>query len=369
VPVAVETVGRAAVRRTLVLAGSIRPESQVRIFSKVAGRIEELKADTCDQVKTGQVLARIDSDLQAAGLKQAQAARAVAQVVLADAERDWKRAEELFRQAVVNEQVRDKARAGRDLAERGLAQAEAAVLAAQVGLDETTIRATIDGTVTHRYFDKGDFVSPGQPLFAIQDLRTVKVLASVPQADLLRLVPGASRARVTVEGAGEGLEALVSKVEPALDPATLSAPIEIRVENRRRQAPAAAPANACAASWLLFSGMSARVELIIEGRADAPVLPLEAIRNDGRKDFVFVLDPAGATVQRLDVKLGKLGAGDGEMVRLVEFLEPADLVGRQVVTRGVSRVTDGSPVQVTGGAGPPPAAAAATDRPEGGQPR
>ena len=490
VPVKVQAVGRATLKRTMVLFGSVQPESQVRLFSKVAGRIEELTADTCDEVKKGQAVARIDRDLLAAGLKQAEAARQVAaadiksaQTALDDAERDAKRAEDLFKQGAFNEQLRDKARTtleiarnNREMAASRLVQAEAAVTTARVGFDEAEIRATIDGTVTHRALDKGDFVNPGQWLFTVQDLRTVRVLASVPQADLPMLVPGVSRARVAVEGVEGTFEAVVSKIEPALDPATLSAPIELRVENRRRAPPAGSAAqNVRARSWVLASGMGARIELDIEEHQDAAALPLEAVRNDGHKDFVFTPDlrkielevacqlPAGADpygaaglrafvatkegaelqavvlgvseprdvlqeqvpagqknkpakgqlvtlkvseprslrgryalsldselqvslsnsankplelaraglgperagaapykplnwrVRRQDVKLGKLGANIGEMARLVELLEPRDLVGRQVVVQGVTRLTDGSRVLIgeVPGAGAP----------------
>ncbi|HOX07021.1 MAG TPA: efflux RND transporter periplasmic adaptor subunit [Planctomycetota bacterium] len=355
VPVAVETVGRAEVRRTLILSGSVRPQSQVRIFTKIAGRIEELGADTCDEVVKDKVVAVLDRKLLDAQFKQARAALALAEVSLADASRDWTRAEGLFKQGAINEQARDKALAARDLAAAQQAQAEAAVAGAQAGLDETRIAATLTGTVTSRGFDQGDFVSPGQPLFTVQDLRTVKVLASVPQADLPLLVPGQTRARVTVEGVdGAFDDALVAKVEPALDPATLSAPIELSVRNRRRAMPAGASAGGrtCTPPWVLVSGMSARIELVIEERKDAPVLPLSAVRNDGKRDFVFVVTDAGAA-ERKDVRLGKLGAPRGELGWLVELREPQDLVGRKVVTEGVTRLTDGSRVQVTAGeAGP-----------------
>lgn len=355
VPVTVETVGRATVKRTLLLSGSIQPQSQVRLFTKVPGRIEKLSVDSCDEVRKDQVVARIDREVLAAGLRQAEAARTVAQVSLADAERDWKRAEKLFKDGVFNEQVLDKARLARELSASQLAQAEAAVAAAKAGLDETDIRATIDGTVTARFMDQGDFISSGQPLLTVQDLRTVKVLASVPQADVALISPGASRARVTVEGVAGSFEAVVAKLEPALDPATLSAPIELRVENRRRSAdgaspPAggtAAPAD-CADRWMLVSGMSARVELDIETHPNALVIPIEAVRNDGKRDFVFVTSDAGpkTTATRVDVKLGRMGAPRGELGWLVELLGPADLAGMRVVTEGVTRLTDGSRVQI-----------------------
>jgi RND family efflux transporter MFP subunit len=501
VPVTVETVGRAAVKRTLVLSGSVQPQSQVRLFTKIAGRIEELGADTCDEVSEkdvagSRVLVSLDHKLLDAQLKQAEAAEKLAAVALADAKRDVERAEDLFKTGAVNQQARDKALAARDLAAAQLAQAQAAVAAARVTLDEIRILATIPGTVTHRFLDKGDFVNPGQPLFTIQDLRTVKVLASVPQADLPMLVPGQSRARVSVEGVEGVFDALVTKVEPALDQATLSAPIELRVQNRRRAAPAGVSADgkACVPPWVLASGMSARIELAIEERKDAPVLPLDAVRNDGKKDFVFVMagapevadgkfkgtcaielpgsekpytaeglmaaviadgtgEPtviarwdrsqnvacsvrkgaeflearvlsvskpmpladrskanasvrygqlvtvevtipasqsgrftkefcpplivgindssskilklareglgpegvgagpfagAGALAKRVDVRLGKLGASRGELGWLVELIEPRDLVGREVVTEGVTRLTDGSKIQVVG---------------------
>ena len=235
VTVSVQTVGRAPVRRTLLLAGRVMPESQVQLVSKVAGRIEELAVDSGDEVRRGQAVARVDRELLAAGRKQAEAGAEVAaaelraaDVALEDARADWKRARELFDGGAINEQARDKAKAAldaagarRELAASRVVQARAAADAARVSLEEAELRSTIDGTVTRRYLDRGDFLNPGQPLLTVQDLRTVKVTAAVTQADLPLLTPGVSRARLTVDGLEEAFEALVTKVEPTLEHALI----------------------------------------------------------------------------------------------------------------------------------------------------
>lgn len=356
VPVTLARIGRATLTRRVALSGQVRPESRVQLVSRASGRLEALSAEVCDQVRKGQVLARLDQELPAAQLRQAEAGRAVAaadlkvaEVALADARRDRERAETLFKSGAIDEQSRDKARAAletaearRELAASRLAQAHAAETAARVNLDETEIRATIDGTVTRRFLDRGDFAAPGQPLFELQDLRTLKVAAAVTQADALLLVPGATRARLTVEGVGEVFDAAVSKVEPTLNPATMSIGIELGVGNLPRPGPAAGGAGAAARRappWLLLAGMNARIELDLETHPDAPAVPAEALRSDGRGDFIFVPDAARRTVRRLEVTRG-ISSGD-----LVELVRPAGLAGQWVVVGGAGRVTDGARVQ------------------------
>jgi len=352
VPVTVRVVSRSTLKRELILAGTVRPRSRVNLCSKLAGRIEEMTVEICDRVEKGQVVARLDRRTLEAQVNQARAAVGVAgadvkraSVALADAGREHKRVESLFKEGAANEQSRDKARTAREaaaavleLARNQRTRAQAALAAARAGLDETVIRATIGGTVSRRHLDQGDFAGPGQPLLTVLDLSSVKVTGAVTQGDLPLLQPGRTRVRIQVQGVARPFDATVTRIEPSVDPATLTARVEIDLANRRH--PAAAGARAGASPWVLSAGMHARVKLELESRDNVPVLPRDAVRNDGRKDFVFVVPAVGERVQRADVKLG-LHSGT-----LVEIVEPKDLVGKRVVVKGATRISDGSMIEV-----------------------
>ena len=220
---------------------------EVNINTKIPGRVTELLVKEGDVVKKGQLLARIDNrDLiakaqqaqagiealqaqlaQASGattlqdrtviesLKSAQAQLSKAESDLTLSEKDYNRFKELYATGAISQQVLDSYQTKYQVSQSSYTQAQAALSAAQaslmqtqinqsnemaiqgkvaqaqaslsevnVYLDETEIRAPIDGIVTTKYVEAGEMVATGTPIVAIQDPKDNWVNIKVKETDL-----------------------------------------------------------------------------------------------------------------------------------------------------------------------------------------
>ena len=236
---------------------------EIDVNSKVAGRVVELLVKEGDEVKEGQVIARIDKrDLEAqkaqyeanieaiqaqqvqaaavttmqsgtttSALEQAQSAQNKARSDLALAEADYQRFSELVAQGAVSRQVFDQyatkyevaqstyqqagaavaqAQAGLGQTEvnqaneaataRKLEQAQAALQQIEVSLDETEIKAPFDGVITEKYVEEGSMISNGTPLVAVQDPSDNWVDIKVPETQLSRFSLGQEVTLVARDG-------------------------------------------------------------------------------------------------------------------------------------------------------------------------
>ncbi len=226
---------------------------EIDVNSKVAGRVVELLVKEGDEVKEGQVIARIDKrDLEAqkaqyeanieaiqaqqvqaaavttmqsgtttSALEQAQSAENKARSDLALAEADYNRFSELVAEGAVAQQVFDQYATKYEVAQATYKQASAAVAQAQAGLgqtavnqaneaatarkleqaqaalqqievslDETEIKAPFDGVITEKYVEEGSMISNGTPLVAVQDPTDNWVDIKVPETQLSRFSLG-----------------------------------------------------------------------------------------------------------------------------------------------------------------------------------
>lgn len=182
VAVAVQPVRRETVRDVRVFTGTVSPNSQFIVAPKVAGRLERLLVDIGDEVKSGDLIARLDDLEYQQQVKQARAELDVAKANVLDfqsameiAARELERAKELRKQQVATLSEWDQAEAQfrASMAKHAVAlaqvkQREAALKAADVRLSYTQIQtAWEDGTparvIGERYVDQGAMLRPNDP--------------------------------------------------------------------------------------------------------------------------------------------------------------------------------------------------------------
>jgi HlyD family secretion protein len=201
-------IDRGSVEATVTATGAINAVVTVQVGSLVSGTISKLGADFNSAVKQGQIIAQIDATRfkaavaqSDAALKSAEAALVHADVAVREAKIELDRAKPLFEQKVIGGADMDAARskydqavADRASADAQVAQARASLGVAKVDLQNTTIRAPIDGTVLSRAVDIGQTVAAAMQapvLFTIaQDLSRMEVHAAVDEADVGKLHEG-----------------------------------------------------------------------------------------------------------------------------------------------------------------------------------
>jgi HlyD family secretion protein len=192
--------GRGDISDVVSATGTLNPIKTVLVGSQVSGTIQHLYADFNDQVKQGQVIARIEPAIfvakkaeAQANLENANAARDKAWIEVQEAKREYDRQADLYKKKLVAENLLDTARfayqaakAEHQVKTASVAQSQAALEREQVNLDYTTIYAPIDGVVISRDVDVGQTVAASlqaPTLFTIaNDLTRMQVEADVDEA-------------------------------------------------------------------------------------------------------------------------------------------------------------------------------------------
>ena len=190
--------------------GYVVAQRKAAVASKATGRLEWLGVREGSRVKAGEVLARLESRDVAATMEQAAASIKVAQANLeqgqaefGEAERGFNRSRELLAKNFVSQAAHDaavsryeKAKSGISGYRASIAVAQANYHAAQVGVEQTLIRAPFEGVVLTKNANVGDVITPFSSALGSQaavvtmaDMSTLEVEADVAESNLGKIKP------------------------------------------------------------------------------------------------------------------------------------------------------------------------------------
>ncbi|MBK9755638.1 MAG: efflux RND transporter periplasmic adaptor subunit [Nannocystis sp.] len=175
-PVVVGVVERGSIVSTISTASTIEAERQVTVHAESTGRLVDLTVEEGDQVKKGQLLARIRYDAQANSLVRANTSLEKARV-------DFDRAERLYNEKVIGQEEYLKARNALEVAQLDLSDRSRE-------MRNTKVTAPFDGTITQRKVTEGAFVNNGAELLTIVDFDTLVARVFVPEKQLDRIQVG-----------------------------------------------------------------------------------------------------------------------------------------------------------------------------------
>ncbi|HEX9406139.1 MAG TPA: efflux RND transporter periplasmic adaptor subunit [Thermoanaerobaculia bacterium] len=198
--------------------GRIDAKRKVDLSANVMGQIVNLAVREGDTVKKGTFLLQIDQKQLAASAESAAASlqalfsdRDAARANLAEAERNYQRAQKNYNQKIIPlaelERARtafDAAQANATSAERRIDQARANVAAARDTLSKTTMVAPMDGIVTALPVEEGEVAvigtmnNPGTKLLTIADMSVVEAVMEVDETDIPNVKVG-QHANVTID--------------------------------------------------------------------------------------------------------------------------------------------------------------------------
>jgi len=323
-PVTVETAAYRPVAGEVVATGTVEPSRRVRPGTKVLGRVDAVPVSEGQRVASGQLLARLESrDLQAA-VRQAEAAVAAALAQLENARAQHGRMTELQARGSATAKNLEDATAALRTAEAAVEQAEATAAAAGVTLGYAEVRSPFDGWVVAKEIETGDMVQPGRPLFTVEDLDPVKVVAEVPEAEVQGFSPG-DPARVEVAAVGHRAEGALERIVPSGDRQARTFRFEVVLPNPE---------------GLLKSGMFARVTLPRETTREALTVPRTALVRRGQLVGVFVVEPGAEDRPAARLRWVRLGEEAGDQVEVLSGLAP----GERYVTAPPPGLEDGAEV-------------------------
>ncbi|HEY3597863.1 MAG TPA: efflux RND transporter periplasmic adaptor subunit [Paraburkholderia sp.] len=261
-----------AATQPMVLPGQLAAYINAPIYARVSGYLHAWYADIGAQVKTGQLLAVIDTPDLDQQLQQASAdlqhAIATEKLAAITAQR-WTR---MLSQDSVSQQEADE-KTG-DLAER---QATVAAQQANVRRLEALesfkrITAPFDGVVTARKTDVGALIDAGggsgPELFTVSEARRLRVYVSVPQSEAAAIRPGMTATLTVPERPGMRFDAQLVDTDDAITPSSGTLLVQLAVDNR---------------ASLLFPGEYTEVHFSLPTSTRALRIPASALifRDDG----------------------------------------------------------------------------------------
>ena len=325
-PTDLVTVKETELDQSVAVSGGLRAVRSAQVKAKVAGELRELTVREGESVRAGQVLGRIDPAEYEARLRQSQEQVAAAQAQLDIAERSLQNNRALVDQGFISRNALDTSVSNAAAARAGLQQARAGVDLARKALNDTVLRAPIDGVVAARNAQPGERVAVEARIVDIVDLTRLELEAPVPAEQVVQLAVGA-RARLRVDGLAEPVQATLARINPSTQPGTRAVLVYLALDPH--------PA--------LRQGLFATGEIVLD-RTRGLALPASALRQDaGRKIALVVHDDR---VEQREVRTGRTArdANGGEtLVEIVDGLAAGD----RVLAGSVGLVRDGVRVRVT----------------------
>lgn len=349
VPVTVAAAERKDLRLTLDALGTVQALNNITVRSQVSGTLTEVRFREGQEVKTGEILARIDDRTYAAALAQAVGKKNYDQAQLENARADLRRYQGLLAASGVTRQQVDTQRAQVAMYEAQIAQDQAAIDTAQTQLDYTTIRAPIDGRVGLRQVDAGNLVGSGDTtgIVTITQMRPIAVNFTIPQGELPRLMRAMAAGPVSVEtipSSGGTPSQPVAQAEAPERGTVLTVDNQVDSTTGTVKVKAVFPND----TTRLWPGAFVSLRIGVETLPAATVVPLVAVQQGPNGAFAFVAR-ADNTVEQRPLVLGAITRNEAA---IREGLQP----GEQVVTSGALRLNPGSSIALAGGAqGQPPA--------------
>ena len=312
--VAVHEVSRDTWQPGLSAFGTISAARGVTLVLEAEGRIEEVTFEGNQTVAEGDLLVRVDSDVQRAEL-----AAAIADAHLARQELD--RASRLGETGTAAE-------ARVEEAEAAVSAAEAQVDRLQATLRRTELVAPFDGEIGIPQVETGQFANAGMEVASLQSTDRVRVDFSLSERQL-RDVSVGQTVQIVGELADDGIEGAISAIEPRTDPESRLVSVRAPVENPDR---------------VLRPGQFVRVRVLLDKRDDVIAVPQSAVITSLFGDYVYAVREVEEGSDDLEVRqvFVEIGARENDRIEIVDGLEEGD----RIVTAGQNRLSNRSPVTV-----------------------
>jgi RND family efflux transporter MFP subunit len=371
-PVAIAVTTAAAIKRELPrffeATGSLAGDQQTDVAPQTSGKVVAVGVDIGSYVRRGQMLVRLDdAELKlrvtqaSAQVEQAKAAVrqaeekiglrpgqafdpnrvaevAAAKVTLELADKNLKRAEKLIESGDVSRSFYDEQRARRDqlkeqyevalaqarqnyagvdVARTNVANAQAQMGLAQKNLQYAVIPAPIDGYVTERIADLGEYVSPQQKVVTIVRTNPLRIRIDIPEQAIPEVKVGQSVSITTSAWPDKNFAGRVARIAPNVSAQSRTLTVEAEIENNNNA---------------LKPGQFATVRLLQERAEPAVLIPARAVVNDAGVNRVYVIKDGHA-----EQRLVQTGQTDGDLIEIKNGIAADE----QIATSNLEQLTDG----------------------------
>lgn len=298
-----------AVSETVSLVGSVTPNESIEVQAEADGLVKEIGFAEGQHVEKGSLLVALEETKLAAQLAESEANLQLART-------SFERVKQLFNGKLISQQEYDQA-AGM------FAANEAGVNLKRRMLQDARVTAPFSGITGARKISPGQVISKSTLLTVLVDLDTVKVEVSVPERYLSQVATGQTLEFRVAAYPKDVFKGEVYFISPQLDTGTRTALVKARIAN---------------ADGRLKGGMFANLDLRLQLRESALVIPEPAIINNGDTTMVFALNSSNLAAMK-PVKIGLRLAGKAEVLSGLT-------AGEMVVVEGVQKLRPGASVKL-----------------------
>jgi len=309
--VKIAQVSRREISMPVHSAGILSSSEEIKLSFKTGGIISRINVSEGDKVKKGQTLATLDLSEVSSAVSQARNAWEKTQ-------RDFTRAENLFRDSVATLEMKQNAATALEVA-------KSVYETAQFNLKYSTIIAPDNGVILKQLARQNELISSGYPVFLFGTSgKYWKVKASLSDRDMVRIHPGDS-AVVTFDAyPGEKFPAITDQVSGMADPYTGTYEAEILIQDKGLK---------------LASGFVAGVDIYPSSTTKYTMVPVGSIiEADGHEGYIFVVTDS-LTVSKIRIKLEGM---PGEFAAVSGIPEGIN----SVVSEGAAWLKNGMKVEV-----------------------
>ena len=309
---------RGRISNTLPFSATLETEAAVAIFPRIGGLVDRVDVEEGDEVAEGAALLFIEDDELEIAVREAQVSvrRLLAQ---------FDRTEEMHKRELVSEQDYENARFELD-------QGRLVLERAKLNLRHAVVRAPFAGVIAARSVQKGERVDLGRQLFDLVKFDEMIAKVYVPAQNLGTINPGQRAVIVAELQDSLRFEGWVKRVSPVVDPGSGTFKVTVGLAARNQ---------------FLRPGMFVGVEVVVDTRDRAILIPKQAVVYDGGTRYVFSVHDSIANRVRLHagyenssdiearsgiaagdevIVLGHNGLADGARVRTAEVSPTASVV-------------------------------------------
>ena len=290
----------------LPVSGTLKAVRSAMVKARVAGEIVLLEVREGDAVKIGQIVARVDNTeylaRQNQNKQQAEAARAQVEV----AQRQFDNNNALVNQGFISKTALDTSISNLNGAKASYQAALATLDVATKALDDSVLKAPLNGFVSQRFAQPGERVAPEARIIEIVDLSQLELEATLTSAQAMNVKLG-QIAKLNVEGTHEEVSAKVLRINPSTQTGSRSVLIYLGLQSHP----------------ILRQGVFVQGSLGTQ-KVQAIVVPLESVRSDKTKPYVQAI--RDDKVMHIQVELGAKGEANGQAVMALKEIEEGALL-------------------------------------------
>ena len=324
-PVRTVTVVKRDVGETVTYTGRIEAENETRLSFRIGGRMIERGANVGDQVKPGQILAKLEPQNELNALRSAQAAVTAAQAQFNEAQSNYERQSFLLARDVASQVQYERAEQTLKTAQAQLDSAQAQLKTARDHVSDTELKADAGGVVIATAAEPGEVVQAGQLIIRVAPKGGRDAVFDVP-GQVLRTAPHDPLIDVSLtDDPTVATVGRVREVSPQADPVTRTFEVKVGLTD---------PPSAMRLGATVVGRMQLDTAPTIE-------IPATALTEHDRRPAVWVVDPSTLTVSLRNVDVLRQNP---TTVAIATGLDTGDIV----VTAGVQALHPGQKTRLLG---------------------